>query len=104
MCRRGRDDCFQICTRGRTDESSDGWQGRGHQDRGERGRRKDLWRRPTEACQTDSGRTLNRVLTVTPSGGKAGPRRMPAGCGADRNGPRLGNTGALPTAFRTGVR
>ena len=37
-------------------------------------------------------------------GGKAGPRRMPAGCGAERNGPRLGNTGALPTALRTGVR
>jgi hypothetical protein len=37
-------------------------------------------------------------------GGKAGPRRMPAGCGADRNGPRLGNTGALPTALITGVR
>jgi hypothetical protein len=37
-------------------------------------------------------------------GGKAGPRRMPAGCGADRNGPRLGNTGALPTALLTGGR
>ena len=37
-------------------------------------------------------------------GDKAGPRRMPAGCGAERNGPRLGNTGALPTALRTGVR
>ena len=37
-------------------------------------------------------------------GGKAGPRRMPIGCGAERNGPRLGNTGALPTALRTGVR
>jgi hypothetical protein len=49
---------------------------RSHQDRGARGRR----------------------------GGKAGPRRMPAGCGAERNGPRLGNTGALPTALRTGVR
>jgi hypothetical protein len=31
----------------------------------------------------------------------AGPRRMPAGCGADRNGPRLGNTRALPTALIT---
>ena len=29
-------------------------------------------------------------------GGKAGPRRLPIGRGADRNGPRLGNTGALP--------
>jgi len=38
------------------------------------------------------------------SGDKAGPRRMPIGCGAERNGPRLGNTGALPTALRTGVR
>ena len=37
-------------------------------------------------------------------GDKAGPRRMPTGWGADRNGPRLGNTGALPTALRTGVR
>jgi hypothetical protein len=37
-------------------------------------------------------------------GGKAGPRRMPAGCGAERNGPRLGNTGALTTALLTGVR
>ena len=37
-------------------------------------------------------------------GGEAGPRRMPTGCGAERNGPRLGNTGALPTALRTGVR
>jgi hypothetical protein len=27
---------------------------------------------------------------------------MPAGCGAERNGPRLGNTGALPTALCTG--
>ena len=35
---------------------------------------------------------------------KAGPRRMPIGCGAERNGPRLGNTGALPTALITGVR
>jgi hypothetical protein len=38
------------------------------------------------------------------SGGEAGPRRMPAGCGAERNGPRLGNTGALTTGFLTGVR
>ncbi len=38
------------------------------------------------------------------SGDKAGPRRMPTGCGADRNGPRLGNTGALTTRFFTGVR
>ncbi|MDI3467582.1 MAG: hypothetical protein OJF50_006403 [Nitrospira sp.] len=37
-------------------------------------------------------------------GGEAGPRRMPEGWGAERNGPRLGNTGALPTALRTGVR
>ena len=37
-------------------------------------------------------------------GGKAGPRRMPVGWGADRNGPRLGNTGALTTGFITGVR
>ncbi len=37
-------------------------------------------------------------------GDKAGPRRMPIGCGAERNGPRLGNTGALPTALITGVR
>ena len=37
-------------------------------------------------------------------GGKAGPRRMPEGCGAERNGPRLGNTGALPTALLTGGR
>ena len=37
-------------------------------------------------------------------GGKAGPRRMPEGCGAERNGPRLGNTGALPTVLITGVR
>ncbi len=37
-------------------------------------------------------------------GGKAGPRRMPIGCGAERNGPRLGNTGALPTVLITGVR
>ncbi len=37
-------------------------------------------------------------------GDNAGPRRMPPGCGAERNGPRLGNTGALPTALRTGVR
>jgi len=37
-------------------------------------------------------------------GDKAGPRRMPRGCGAERNGPRLGNTGALPTALSTGVR
>ena len=37
-------------------------------------------------------------------GGEAGPRRMPAGSGAERNGPRLGNTGALPTALITGVR
>ncbi len=35
---------------------------------------------------------------------KAGPRRMPTGCGAERNGPRLGNTGALPTALLTGGR
>ena len=27
-------------------------------------------------------------------GDKAGPRRMPGGSGAERNGPRLGNTGA----------
>jgi hypothetical protein len=38
------------------------------------------------------------------SGGKAGPRRMPLGWGAERNGPRLGNTGALPTALLTGGR
>ena len=38
------------------------------------------------------------------AGDKAGPRRMPIGCGAERNGPRLGNTGALPTALSTGVR
>jgi hypothetical protein len=37
-------------------------------------------------------------------GGKAGPRRMPIGWGAERNGPRLGNTGALTTALFTGVR
>ena len=37
-------------------------------------------------------------------GDEAGPRRMPTGCGAERNGPRLGNTGALPTALRAGVR
>jgi hypothetical protein len=46
-----------------------------------------------------------RQLHRRPSpGDKAGPRRMPAGCGAERNGPRLGNTGALPTARITGVR
>jgi len=44
------------------------------------------------------------MLSVTPLRGKAGPRRMPVGCGAERNGPRLGNTGALPTALLTGVR
>ena len=37
-------------------------------------------------------------------GDKAGPRRLLIGRGAERNGPRLGNTGALPTALRTGVR
>ncbi len=37
-------------------------------------------------------------------GDNAGPRRMPTGCGAERNGPRPGNTGALPTALITGVR
>ena len=37
-------------------------------------------------------------------GGKAGPRRLPIGRGAERNGPRLGNTGALPTALLTGGR
>jgi hypothetical protein len=48
---------------------------------------------------------LSSEQLVHPSpGGKAGPRRMPIGCGAERNGPRLGNTGALPTALRTGVR
>ncbi len=38
------------------------------------------------------------------SGGHAGRRRMPIGCGAERNGPRLGNTGALTTGFLIGVR
>ncbi len=104
MCRRGRHDRLQVCAGGRPDESGDGWENRGDQDSRQRGRRKGLWYRPTEARQTDAGRTLNRVLSVTPSGGKAGPRRMPAGCGAERNGPRLGNTGALPTALFTGVR
>jgi len=66
--------------------------------------REGLWRGPTEACQTGTGRTLRTVLSVTPLGDKAGPRRMPGGCGAERNGPRPGNTGALPTALRTGVR
>ncbi len=29
-------------------------------------------------------------------GGKAGPRRMPAGCGAERNGPVLVTRGRYP--------
>ncbi len=51
--------------------------------------------------------TIGALFGATRSswiGGNAGPRRMPTGCGAERNGPRLGNTGALPTALRTGVR
>jgi hypothetical protein len=43
-------------------------------------------------------------LVLPWTGGDAAPRPMPAGWGAERNRPRLGNTGALPTALRTGVR
>jgi hypothetical protein len=74
-------DRLQVCARRSSHEHGDGWQGRSNQDRGARGRRKGIWRRPTETCQTDTGRTLTTVLSVTPSQGEAGPRRMPAGCG-----------------------
>jgi hypothetical protein len=46
-------------------EHGDGWQGRGDQDRGARGRRKSLWRSPTEACPTDHGGTLGTCYPST---------------------------------------
>ena len=52
---------------------------------------------------SESERVTQQHCHPTP-GDNAGPRRMPRGCGAERNGPRLGNTGALPTALSTGVR
>ena len=56
-----------------------------------------------EVQMSELGRVTEQHRRPLP-GGEAGPRRMPIGCGAERNGPRLGNTGALPTALITGVR
>lgn len=82
----------------------DGREGRSHQDCGQRSRRESVCGGTPKADPTYTGRTLRTVLSVAPSTGNPGPRRMPIGCGAERNGPRLGNTGALPTALLTGGR